>query len=145
MFYGEYEHSIDKKNRVIMPAKFREAIVEKGVEKLYVTRGLDECLFVFPEDEWKVLENKYKAMAFTKSEARKFNRIFFGGAVECILDKQWRLLIPEYLKEHASLSKNIIIIGVANRVEIWDKKKYEDFYKTTKENYEEIAERLIEE
>ncbi len=145
MFYGEYEHSIDKKNRVIIPAKFREAIAEKGVEKLYVTRGLDECLFVFPEDEWKVLENKYKAMAFTKSEARKFNRVFFGGAVECIPDKQWRLLIPEYLKEHAGISKNIIIIGVANRVEIWDKKKYTEFYKTTKENYEEIAERLIEE
>ena len=145
MFYGEYEHSIDKKNRVIIPARFREAIAEGGVEKLFVTRGLDECLFVFPEDEWKVLENKYKAMSFTKSEARKFNRIFFGGAVECILDKQWRLLIPEYLKEHASLSKNIMIIGVANRVEIWDKKKYEEFYKTTKENYEEIAERLIEE
>lgn len=145
MFYGEYEHSIDKKNRVIIPAKFREAIAEKGIEKLYVTRGLDECLFVFPEDEWRVLENKYKTMAFTKSEARKFNRIFFGGAVECIPDKQWRLLIPEYLKEHASLSRNIIIIGVANRVEIWDKKKYEEFYKTTKENYEEIAERLIEE
>lgn len=145
MFYGEYIHNLDKKNRIILPARFRDAITEKGVEKLYITRGLDECLFVFTEDEWKAQESKYKALEFTKGEVRKFNRMFFAGAVECAPDKQWRLLIPEYLKEHAGLSKNIIIIGVSNRIEIWDKKKWDDFYKTTKENYEEIAERLITE
>ncbi|MDD3088409.1 MAG: division/cell wall cluster transcriptional repressor MraZ [Candidatus Omnitrophica bacterium] len=145
MFIGEYEHSVDKKNRVIIPARFRETITEKGVERLYVTRGLDECLFVHTEDDWKAQEAKFKAMPFTKSEVRKFNRMFFGSAVECVPDGQWRILLPEYLKEYAGLSKDIMIIGVANRFEIWDKKKYADFYKATKDNYEEIAERLITE
>ncbi len=145
MFYGTYEHNIDKKNRIIIPAKFREAISEKGVEKLYVNQGLDGCLFIFPEDEWRALESKYKAMEFTKGEVRKFNRMFFSGAVECLPDKQWRILVPEYLKDYAGLSKNIVIIGVANRMEIWDKKKWEEFYRSAKENYEETAERLITE
>lgn len=145
MFYGTYEHSIDKKNRIIIPATFRPVITEKGVEKLYVNMGLDGCLFVFTEDEWKTQENKYKAMEFTKGDARKFNRMFFGGAMECVPDKQWRILIPEYLKEHAGLSKNIMIIGVANRMEIWDKKKYQEFNQANKENYEDIAERLFRE
>lgn len=145
MFYGEYIHNLDKKNRIILPARFRDAITEKGVEKLYITRGLDECLFVFTQHEWKALEAKYRALEVTKGEVRKFNRMFFGGAMECVLDKQWRILIPQYLKEQAGLSKNIMIIGVSDRIEIWDKKKWDDFYKTTSENYEEIAERLITE
>ena len=144
MFYGEYKHSIDKKSRVIIPSRFREVIKEMCIEKLYITRGLDECLFVFPESEWKTQEARYKAMPFTKSEVRKFKRLFFSGAVEAIPDKQWRILIPDYLKKYAALSKSIMIIGVSNRIEIWDKDKWNDFYNTSKENYEEIAERLIE-
>lgn len=144
MFYGEYHHTLDKKNRLIIPARFREPIQEMGVEKLYVTRGLDECLFVFAEEEWKAQENKFRAMPFTKREVRKFKRLFFSGAVEAVPDKQWRILIPDYLKEYACLSKDVMIIGLSNRVEIWDKKKWEDFYKTSKENYEDIAENLMD-
>ena len=144
MFYGEYAHSIDKKSRVIIPSRFREVINEMSIEKLYITRGLDTCLFVFPEGEWKVQENKYKAMPFTKSEVRKFKRLFFSGAVEAAPDKQWRILLPDYLKKYAGLTKNIMIIGVSNRIEIWDKDKWNDFYNSSKENYEEIAERLME-
>ena len=144
MFYGEYSHSIDKKSRLIIPSRFRDVIKEMGIEKFYCTRGLDECLFMFPENEWRTQENKFKSMTFTKREVRKFNRLFFSGAVEIVPDKQWRILIPDYLRKYAKLSRNIMIIGVANRIEIWDMKKWEEFYSSSKQNYEEIAERIIE-
>ena len=144
MFYGEYLHTLDKKSRLIIPSRFRDPITEMCIEKLYLTRGLDECLFIFPENEWKAQENSFKAMPFTKREVRKFKRLFFSGAVPVVPDKQWRILIPDYLREYAKLSKNVMIIGVSNRIEIWDRDKWEDFYKSSKQNYEEIAERLIE-
>jgi len=144
VFYGEYAHSLDKKSRLIIPARFRSPIKESGEEKLYLTRGLDQCLFVFTEGEWIVQESKFKSMSFTKKEVRKFRRLFFSGAFEVIPDKQWRILVPDYLKEYAQLSKNIMIIGVSNRIEIWDKNKWGEFYKSSKQNYEEIAEGLIE-
>ena len=144
MFYGEYIHTLDKKNRLIIPSRFRDVIQEMCIEKLYVTRGLDECLFMFAESEWKAQENKFKAMPFTKREVRKFKRLFFSGAVEVIPDKQWRILIPDYLREYAKLSKNVIVVGVSSRIEIWDKGKWQDFYKSSKQEYEEISERLIE-
>ena len=145
MFYGEYLHKLDKKNRLIIPSGFRDIIREMCIEKLYITRGLDECLFVFPEGEWKSQESKFKSMSFTKKEVRKFKRLFFSGAVEVAPDKQWRILIPDYLREYAGLSKNVVIVGVSNRVEVWDRKKWNEFYKSSKENYEDIAERLMEE
>ncbi|MDD4956647.1 MAG: division/cell wall cluster transcriptional repressor MraZ [Candidatus Omnitrophica bacterium] len=144
MFYGEYQHSLDKKSRLIIPARFRDPIKDAGIEKLYLTRGLDECLFMFPESEWKVQENRFRNMSFTKSESRKFNRLFFSGATPVEPDKQWRVLVPDYLKDYAGLSRDIMIIGVSNRIEIWDAKKWKDFYDTSKDNYEGIAEGLIE-
>ncbi len=144
MFYGEFVHSLDKKNRVIIPSRFREIITEEGVEKLYVTRGLDKCLFIFPEMEWKKQEEKFNAMPFTKKQNREFKRMFFSGAMECVPDGQWRILIPEYLKEYAFLEKEMMILGVGNRMEIWDKKKWETYYSSSRENYEEIAENLID-
>lgn len=144
MFYGEYTHTLDKKNRMIIPSRFRETITDSGMEKFTVTRGLDECLFMFPQSEWRQQEEKFSSMPFTKREVRKFKRMFFSGAVEVEPDKQWRILIPEYLKEYAGLSKDIVIVGVSNRIEIWAKDKWESFYNSSKENYEEIAEGLIE-
>jgi len=143
MFYGEHEHKLDKKGRIIIPSKFREASKENYIEKFYVTRGLDTCLFMFPEDEWKQQESKFKALSFTKREARKFNRLFFSGAVEVMADKQGRILIPSYLKQYADIRKEIILIGVSSRIEIWSRDKWREFYKTTKESFEDIAEKLI--
>jgi len=143
MFYGEYTHSVDKKGRIIIPSKFRDVIKDKGIEKLYVTRGFDDCLFVFPESEWKAQESKFKEMSFTKKEVRKFSRLFFSGATETIPDKQWRILVPDYLRTHAKISKDIVIVGLSNRIEIWAKDKWEDFYNSSKENYEDIAENLF--
>lgn len=101
MFYGEYEHNIDKKGRLIVPARFREIFKERYSEKFYVTRGLDKCLFLFTEEDWKQQEKKFKELPFTKEEARKFNRIYFSGACEAICDTQGRILIPQYLLDHA--------------------------------------------
>jgi len=144
VFYGEYSHSLDKKNRIIIPSRFREVIQEKGIEKFYVTRGLDDCLFMFTEKEWKQQEAKFREKSFTKKEVRQFNRLFFSGAVEASPDKQWRVLVPDYLKDYAGLSKDIMIIGVSNRIEIWDTKKWQEFYSSSKESFEDIAENLID-
>ena len=144
MFYGEYEHKLDKKGRIIIPSKFREASKEHYIDKFIVTRGLDSCLFMFPEEEWRQQESKFKSLSFTKREARKFNRLFFSGAVELIADKQGRILIPGYLKSYAEIKKELMLIGVSNRIEIWAKEKWNEFYQTSKESFEDIAERLID-
>ena len=144
MFYGEYEHRLDKKGRVIIPSKIREVSKDNYVEKFFVTRGLDTCLFMFPEEEWRQQEAKFKNLSFTKRETRKFNRLFFAGAVELTADKQGRILLPTYLKQYAGIKREIMIIGVSSRIEIWSKDKWEEFYKATKDSFEDIAEKLID-
>lgn len=144
MFYGEYAHSLDRKGRLILPSKFRQVSRENYIERFYITRGLDKCLFVFTEEEWKLQEQKFKSLPFTKAEARKFNRLYFSGASEIVLDKQGRVLIPKYLKEYAEIERQVIIVGVANRIEIWGQSQWKEFYKKTKGDFENIAEKLIE-
>jgi len=144
MFYGEYQHSIDRKGRLIFPAKFREAAKANFIEKFFITRGLDKCLFMFSEDEWKTQEQKFKTMPFTKQEVRRFNRLYFSGAVEVILDKQGRILLPQYLKEFAGIKRDVVVIGVSNRIEIWSKDIWNEFYGTYRDAFEEIAEKIIE-
>ncbi len=143
MFYGEYEHTLDVKGRVIIPAKFREIFKEHYTEKFFVTRGLDQCLFVFTEDVWKSQERKFRDMPFTKGEARRFNRLFFSGAAEVICDKQARVLIPDYLKSFAAIEQDVMIIGVSDRIEIWSKDKWKEFFDSNKGNFEDLAEKLF--
>jgi len=145
MFYGEFAHSLDRKGRLIIPSKFREALKEVYAEKLYITRGLDKCLFIFTEEEWKIQEGKFRSISFTKSEHRKFNRLFFSGAQDVVADKQGRILLSSYLKNYADIKKEVVFIGVSNRIEIWAKELWKEFYDTSKESYEEIAENLINE
>ena len=144
MFYGEYLHSIDRKGRLILPAKFRETAKAHFIEKFFITRGLDNCLFMLAEEEWKTQEGKFKAISFTKSESRKFNRLYFSGAVEIIFDKQGRILLPQYLKDFAGIKKDVVIVGVSNRIEIWAKDKWAEFYGNSKQSFEEIAEKLMD-
>jgi MraZ protein len=144
MFYGEYIHSIDRKGRLILPAKFREAIKANFIERFFLTRGLDICLYMFSEDEWKKQEAKFKAMPFTRQQARTFNRLFFSGAQEVIPDRQGRILIPQYLKDFAQVKKDTVIVGVSNIIEIWAKDKWQEFYGNSRQSYEEIAEKLID-
>ena len=144
MFYGEYFHSIDRKGRLILPSKFREVAKANFIEKFFVTRGLDKCLFMFSEEEWRSQEAKFKSISFTKSQARTFNRLFFSGAVEVIADKQGRILLPQYLKDFAEIKREAVIVGVSNRIEIWAKDKWQEFYGSSRQSFEEIAEKLMD-
>ncbi len=120
LFIGEYEHSVDAKGRVIMPAKLREDIGEKFI----LTKGLDGCLFAYSQTEWANFEEKLKTLPLTNKNARDFVRFFLSGAIECEIDKQGRFLIPSNLREYAKLIKDIAIIGVGTRIEIWDKETW---------------------
>ena len=144
MFYGEYFHSIDRKGRLILPSKFREVAKGNFVEKFFVTRGLDTCLFMFSEEEWRSQESKFKAMPFTKQESRVFNRLYFSGAVDVVPDRQGRILLPQFQKDYAQIKKEVVIVGVSNRIEIWSVEKWKEFYSTWKQSFEGIAEKLVE-
>jgi len=144
MFYGEYLHSIDRKGRLILPSKFREVAKSNFIEKFFITRGLDKCLFMFSEEEWRAQEAKFKAISFTKQEARTFNRLYFSGAAEIAPDRQGRILVPQYLKDFAEIKRDVMIVGVSNRIEIWAKDKWQDFYGNSRSSFEEIAEKLID-
>ena len=144
MFYGKYEHALDRKGRLIIPSRIRDALKEAYAEKLYITTGLDKCLFMFTEEDWKKQEAKFRAKSFTKSDHRKFQRVFFSGAQEAIPDKQGRILLASYLKEFAEIKRDVIIIGVSNRIEVWSKEKWTEYYASSKEMFEQIAENLVE-
>ena len=143
MFYGEYAHTIDRKGRLIVPAKFRQALKEHDVKSLFLTRGLDGCLFLFPESEWRLAENRFKQIPFTKAEGRKFNRLFFSGAAEVTVDGLGRLLVPKTLKEFAEIKQDVVIVGVSNRMEVWAKEKWQAFYESSRQSFEEVAERVM--
>lgn len=144
MFYGEFEHSLDKKGRVIVPSSFRDILKERYAEKLYLTRGLDGCLFLFTEEEWKSLEREFKEVPFTKKDSRGFNRIFFSGSCEVSCDKQGRILIPQTLKDWAGILENVVIVGVSDRVEIWAKEKWQEFLKSSMNSFEDLAEKMLD-
>ncbi|MFA5357175.1 MAG: division/cell wall cluster transcriptional repressor MraZ [Candidatus Omnitrophota bacterium] len=144
MFYGEYLHSIDRKGRIILPAKFRDSAKAHFIEKFFVTRGLDKCLFMFSEEEWRSQESKFKAISFTKQQARTFNRLYFSGATEVLPDRQGRILLPQYLKDFAEIKRDVMIVGVSNRIEIWAKDRWQEFYGNSRQSFEEIAEKLMD-
>lgn len=140
MFIGEYSHTIDTKGRLSMPARFRGLLGAHFI----VTKGLDQSLFVYPEDEWKILEEKLKKLPLTNQNARAFVRFFFSGATECELDQQGRIRIPSNLREHASLEKEVVVIGVGTRVEIWSQKVWSNYNNDDKLSYDEIADKMQE-
>lgn len=144
MFYGEYAHTIDRKGRIILPSRFREVAKANYIERFFVTRGLDKCLFMFSEEEWHAQEQKFKGMPFTKQQARTFNRLYFSGAQEIIPDKQGRILLPTYLKDYAQIKRDVVIVGVSNRIEVWSKDKWSEFYHNCRQSFEDIAERIME-
>lgn len=120
MFMGEYNHTIDAKGRMIIPAKFRELLGEEFV----LTKGLDGCLSIYPMDEWEAFEQKLRALPLTNKNARTFSRFFVAGATTCELDKQGRILVPVTLREFAGLSKDVVLTGNLTRIEIWSKEKW---------------------
>ena len=138
MFMGEYNHTIDAKGRLIVPSKFRESLGDVFV----VTKGLDGCLFVYDNEEWNVFEEKLKSLPLTNKEARTFVRFFLAGAAEVEVDKQGRILVPGVLREFAGLKKDVVLIGVASRIEIWDRERFDGT--AVYEDMDEIAEHMAE-
>ncbi len=138
MFMGEYNHTIDAKGRLIVPAKFREQLGSEFV----VTKGLDGCLFVYSNEEWKHIEDKFREIPLTTKDARKFSRFFFAGAAVCEVDKQGRILLPVNLREYAAIEKDVVSVGVLNRVEIWSKDRWLD--NGDYDDMDEIAEHMAE-
>ncbi|KJS01378.1 MAG: cell division protein MraZ [Peptococcaceae bacterium BRH_c4a] len=140
MFIGEYQHSIDSKGRLFIPARFREGLGDTFI----LTKGLDGCLFVYPPKEWTAIEQKMRSLPFTKADTRAFMRFFFSGATECDVDKQGRILIPSSLREYAGLEKETMIIGISSRVEIWSRQRWEEYSRTASASAEQIAEKIEE-
>lgn len=140
MFIGEFNHAVDVKGRLSMPAKFRENLGEV----FYITKGLDHCLFVFPESEWRVFEEKLKTLPLTNKNARAFVRLFFAGAAEASFDKQGRILVPQTLREHAEIDKEVVVIGVGQRIEIWSTDQWSNYNDPENISYDEIAEQMAE-
>jgi len=140
MLMGEYRHNIDTKGRMIVPSKLREELGEEFV----LTRGLDGCLFGYPMSEWQNLESKLNEMPLAKKDARTFVRFFYSAATECELDKQGRINIPSTLRNYATLTKECVVIGVSNRIEIWDEERWQEFSEVAEENFDEIAENMID-
>ncbi len=138
LFIGEYQHNIDAKGRIIIPSKFREELGDSFV----VTKGLDNCLFIYSKDEWSNFEAKLRTLPLTNKNARTFARFFFSGATEGEIDKQGRTLIPANLRTHASLDKDIVVIGVSTRVEIWSKNNWEEYNSDDNISPDEIAEKM---
>lgn len=138
MLSGEYNHTIDAKGRLIIPSKFRENLGEHFV----VTKGLDGCLFIYPDSEWNAFEEKLKTLPLTNRDSRNFVRFFLGSAIESELDKQGRTLLSSPLRGYAGLEKDVVLVGVLNRIEIWDKDKWERNNEEACENMDEIAEHM---
>ena len=138
MFMGEYNHSIDQKGRLIVPSKFREQLGNEFV----VTKGLDGCLFVYSNEEWQRIEEKFREIPLTTKDARKFSRFFFAGAATCEVDKQGRILLPSNLREYAAIEKEVVSVGVLSRVEIWSKDRWSE--NGDYDDMDEIAEHMAE-
>ena len=141
MFMGEYHHTIDEKGRIIIPAKFREMLGEKFI----VTRGIENCLFVYPNDEWQKIVTKLEALPFTKRDARQFVRFFLSGATIAEFDKQGRVNLTSPLIDYAKLQKDCVVIGTGSRLEIWSKEDWDNFFESAKDNMSDIAENLFNE
>ena len=136
MFMGEYNHTVDAKGRLIVPSKFREQLGDEFV----VTKGLDGCLFVYENTEWKALEEKLHALPLTNANARKFSRFFLAGASTCEVDKHGRILLPAVLREFAAIDKDAVLVGVGSRIEIWSRDAWNK--SNTYDDMEEIAENM---
>ena len=135
MLTGDFTHSVDTKGRLIIPMKFRESLGENFV----ITKGMDGCLFVYPPGEWKEFEEKIKVLPLTNKKVREFKRFMLGSAVEGSLDKQGRVLLPPSLREFAKLEKEVVLVGVLDKLEIWDKAKWDESNSAVEHNIEDIA------
>lgn len=140
MFIGEYKHNLDEKGRMAVPKKFREDLKGGAV----VTRGLDNCLFLYTKKEWEKLAEKLASLPFSQSKSRAFSRLMLAGAMDVEVDKQGRVVLPEYLRTFAGLKKTAVVAGLYNRLEIWDQEKWVEYTTKTEQQSNEIAEQMAD-
>jgi MraZ protein len=140
MLIGEYQHTLDPKKRLSLPAKFRKELGKAVI----LTRGLDHCLFLFSAPAWKKLAAKFSELSIGSSDTRGFNRFMLSGAVEVDIDSAGRILVPDYLKEFADLKTDVVVAGVNDRVEVWDKKRWESYKKDIESKGDQMAAKLGE-
>ena len=140
MFIGEFKHNLDSKGRIAMPVKFRNKLTGGAI----ITRGLDRCLFVFENKDWEILAQKIIALPLSQANSRAFLRLMLAGAMDVDIDKQGRILIPDYLREYAGLKKEAVFTGLYNRIEIWDSENWKQYKTKTESQSDEIAEKLSE-
>jgi MraZ protein len=140
MFIGEYGHNLDDKGRLAVPKKFRPDLSKGAV----VTRGLDNCLFLYTNEEWEKLAEKLANLPFAQANTRAFARLMLAGAMDVSMDKQGRVIIPEYLRTFAGLTKNVVVAGLYNRLELWDQEKWEEYKNKTENESTQIAEQMSE-
>ena len=141
MFIGEYHHTIDEKGRIIIPSKFREGLGDQFI----VTRGIENCLFVYSLHDWEKIIEKLNTLPFTRKDARVFSRFFLSGATNVELDKQGRVNLPSPLISYANLNKDCVIIGTGDRLEVWAQESWDVFFDSTKDSMSDIAENLFRE
>lgn len=138
MMMGESSHSLDDKGRIIIPSRLREELRERFV----MTKGLDGCLFFYPMDEWSTMEERLKALPMTNANARAFARLFLAGAQEVEIDRQYRITIPPRLREYGAVDKDVVLVGVSNRVELWAEERWRTYQDTAQAGYEDVAEKM---
>ncbi len=138
MFIGEYRHTIDTKKRLALPSKFRKNLGRS----IIITKGLENCLAVYPEKEWKIMSGKLGKLPTGQMESRGFARIMLSGAMSVSIDRLGRILVPDYLKSYAGFEKNVVICGLYNRLELWDSKRWDNYRKETEEKFADIASKL---
>ncbi len=139
MLIGQYDHSLDGKNRLFIPARLRQ-----NVRRFVITSGLEGCLFVYTPENWKKITERLKTLPLTKADARKFLRTFLSGANECPVDDQGRILIPKTLCSYANIRKEVIVVGVLDRIEIWSKSNWKRYQKEAEKQFVEVAEKLVD-
>ena len=143
MFYGEYRHALDKKGRVTIPVKFREILNSFNKNSFIITRGFERSLFIFSTEEWKNQEEKFKSLLASQGEQMEMNRIFFSGIYHCSLDKQGRINLPQSLIQYAEIKKEVVIVGVFKRIEIWDSSKWQNYLNKSEKFLSQITKGLI--
>lgn len=140
VFMGEYSHALDEKGRLIIPARLREELGSRFV----MTKGLDGCLFLYPLSEWNKMEERLKSLPLTNANARAFARLFLAGAQDVEVDRQFRVTIPPRLREYAGVLKDIVLVGVSNRVELWADSRWAEYQAQAQSTYEEVAEKMVD-
>ncbi len=141
MFRGRYEYTIDSKGRVTVPSKFKEILNQQYDERLVIT-NYDHCLVAFPHQEWSLLEEKVKNLPSLSKDSRAFLRFFYSSGIDCEIDRQGRLLIPQSLRDYANLQKDVVFVGSGKKIEIWNKERWEEEFRKSQENFDRVTDTL---